>query len=258
MTQPWFEGFNFLVAASYYDIKIENSVEEPGAGLIIGNCYSDQQFPNLTSPFCSLLSRATSGSPQSRLLNNIDLTFFNVGEITARGIDINTRFDMDLPLAPAGEPVNWTFTTATSFVLEQEQQTFDPTDRDDNLNEIGSPQFRLNLDSKFSWGDFTLVSNHRRIGRQFEDPTEIFRDNPFFTGVQLTRDLDFVEAVWYHDAAVVWTRDNFSLSAGVNNITDREPPLIDDSEGPNRNNAVSSTGYDFFGRTYFVTGRITF
>jgi hypothetical protein len=29
--------------------------------------------------------------------------------------------------------------------------------------------------------------------------------------------------------------------------------LINVTEGPNRNNAVSSSGYDFFGRTYFVT-----
>ncbi len=258
MSQPWFEGFNFDLVASYYDIKIKNSVEEPGAGLILANCYSDPDFPGLTSPFCSLLSRNSAAGPESRFLRNIDLTFFNIGELTARGIDINSRFDTDLPIKFNGEPVNWSLSTATSYVLEQEREQFDPSDRDDDLNEIGSPKFRLNVDNKLVFGEFSLISEHRRIGRQFEDVTESFRDNPFFTGMQLTRDLDFVGAVWYHDVAVTWTRDNYSFSAGVNNVADREPPLIDNSEGPNRNNAVSSTGYDFFGRTFFVTGRVTF
>lgn len=256
--QPWYEGFSFSLAASYYDIKITNSVEEPGAGLIFSKCYSDPDFPNLTSPFCSLVDRTQGGDNTSRFINNVDLTFFNIGEITSRGIDINTRFNTDLPIEFDGEPVNFSMSTATSYVLEQEQQTFDPSDRDDNLNEIGTPQFRINVGTNFSWGEFSLVSEHRRIGRQFEDVSESFRDNPFFTGVQLTRDLDFVDAVWYHDVALTWAHNNFSISGGVNNIADREPPLIDDSEGPNRNNAVSTAGYDFFGRSYFVTGRIAF
>ncbi len=258
MDQPWHEGFDFSIAASYYDIKIQNSVEEPGAGLILGNCYSNPEFPGLTSPFCSLVTRNTAAGPESRFLRNIDLTFFNIGELTARGIDINSRFNTDLPLEFGGEAVNWTLTTATSYVLEQEREQFDPTDRDDDLNEIGSPQFRINVDSNFSWGDWTLVSEHRRIGRQFEDNPEAFRDNPFFTGVQLTRDLDFVDPVWYHDVALTYSHDNYTLSAGVNNVADKEPPLIDNSEGPNRNNAVSSAGYDFVGRSYFVTGRVNF
>lgn len=258
LTQTWTDAFDFSVALSYYDIEIDESVEEPSAELIVASCFNDPDFPNLTSPFCDLLSRRTTGDPTSRLLNEINTTFFNIGEITAKGFDLNTRFMMDLPWEIADSPISWTWTTATSYAVEQEQQTFSEADRDDNVGEIGTPEWRLNIGSQFGWGDFTLLSEHRFIGEQSQDDPEGFRDNPLFTGEQLTRDVDFVDGIWYHDVALSWARDQYSISAGINNLTDEKPPLIDDSEGPNRNNAVSSTGYDFFGRTFFVTGRLRF
>jgi iron complex outermembrane receptor protein len=62
-----------------------------------------------------------------------------------------------------------------------------------------------------------------------------------------------VDGTWYTDLSLTYLRDSWSASIGVNNALDEDPPLIDVSEGPNRNNAVSSTGYDFFGRTWFAT-----
>jgi len=257
-TQPWFEDFDFSMALSYYDIEIDDSVEEPSAGLIVGRCFQDPDFPNLSSPFCDLVSRRQTGSPESRLLNNINTTFFNIGELTAKGFDLNTRFVADLPWELADAPVQWTWTTATAYTVEQEEQTFSAEDRDDNAGEIGTPEWRLNIGSQFSWGDFTLLTEHRFIGEQEQDDPDNFRDNPLFAGVQLTRDVDFVDSVWYHDVALAWQGEQYSFSAGINNLADKKPPLIDDAQGPNRNNAVSSTGFDFFGRTFFVTGRYIF
>jgi iron complex outermembrane receptor protein len=50
----------------------------------------------------------------------------------------------------------------------------------------------------------------------------------------------------------------WSATLGVNNLFEEDPPLIDVTEGPNRNNAVSSTGYDFYGRTFFATVAVGF
>lgn len=256
-SQPWTDAFDFSMALSYYDIEIEDSVEEPSAGLIVSRCFQDPDFPDLSSPFCDLVSRQQTGSPESRLLNSINTTFFNIGEITARGFDLNTRFITTLPWELGDSPIDWTWTTATAYTIEQEQQTFSAADRDDNAGEIGVPEWRLNIGSQFSWGNFALLTEHRFIGDQQQDDPEPFRDNPLFAGEQLTRDVDFTDSLWYHDVALSWSGGRYSISAGVNNLLDEKPPLIDDSEGPNRNNAVSSTGFDFFGRTFFVTGRLS-
>lgn len=50
----------------------------------------------------------------------------------------------------------------------------------------------------------------------------------------------------------------FSLTAGINNLYDVTPPLIGASQGPNRNNAVASSGYDFLGRSFFFRATASF
>lgn len=268
ISQPWFEGFDFDIAASYYDIKIKDTVSEPTADLIVSRCFNDLAFPNGTSPFCSLISRPNSGNAVGNIINNINVSFFNIGEVTSRGIDVNTRFGIDLPFAPNSEPVRWTLTSATSYLLEQEIETFDPSDRDDNLGEIGTPKLRVNVGSNFSWGNWSLISEHRRLGAGQQDNTPAFAPHPLLPSADplnpagpsnvLVHIVDSHPSVWYHDVALSYTQDNYSISVGVNNLADKAPPLIHNSAGPNRNNAVSSTGFDFFGRSYFLTARVAF
>jgi iron complex outermembrane receptor protein len=274
VSQPWFEGFTFDLAVSYYDISINNTVSELPADSIIGRCFNDQDFPNLTSPFCSLITRPNSGNPASNIINGVDVSFFNIGNVTSRGIDINSRFGTDLPLKFNGEPVAWASSVAVSYLLEQDIEIFGPmpvdpldpsqgttTDRDDNAGEIGFATTRINIGNSFTWGNWSLTSEHRRIGGQQQDDTDPDLPNAFlpsFPNSPIGHDVDFVEAVWYHDASLTYSQDAYSLSVGVNNIANREPPLIDAGEGPERNNAVTSSGYDFFGRSYFITARVAF
>ncbi len=256
-TQPWFESFDFRVATSYYDVRIRDSVEEPGIGQIVGGCYFDRDFPNQTSPFCDLLTRKSGSNPNSNQLNLIDITFFNIGEITAKGLDFNTQLRF-VPFELDGSPVDFTFSTAISRQLEQETQVFSEADRDDNVGEIGTPKWRANFGTNFAWNNFSLDTEHRVIGKQQQDNTEADRPNPFFISGTPSHDLDSVGTVWYHDASVTYNADTWAMTIGARNILDKEPPLIDDGEGPNRNNAVTSSGYDFFGRTFFVTARKAF
>lgn len=260
VSQPWFEGFDFDVVASYYDIKINDTVSEPTADLIVARCFTDIDFSNGTSPFCSLISRPNSGSASGNIINNIDVSFFNIGEVTAKGLDISTRFNTDLPISFGGEPVNFSLSSALSYQFEREIETFDPADRDDNLGEIGTPETRVNLGSVFSWGDFSLISEHRRIGKGQQDNTPDFAPHPLLPvgDPTLVHIVDNVPSVWYHDAAITYSQDSYSFSIGVNNIADKTPPLVHSSLNVQRNNAVSSSGYDFFGRTFFISGQVNF
>ncbi|MEO1642317.1 MAG: hypothetical protein AAFR74_03205 [Pseudomonadota bacterium] len=67
------------------------------------------------------------------------------------------------------------------------------------------------------------------------------------------------EAVFTHGASVRWRGDTWSLTGGIRNIFDEQPPqtsdLITASGG---NTPVNATGYDIFGREAFVTISKTF
>ncbi|MEM1103681.1 MAG: TonB-dependent receptor [Pseudomonadota bacterium] len=263
LEQPWYDAFQFSIAGSYYDIKINNTVRELDPVFLVNDCYLNPDFPGLTSPFCGRITR-TQGTAGGRNdgIETIDSSFVNVGEITARGFDITTAFGADLPfLAPAGIPMFFSMATTVAYQLEQEEQVFPTAPRDDNAGEIGSPKFRLNNTAVLFWSDFRLSLNSRRIGAQQQDPTLISGFAPFSEDVtgQLSRPVDFVDPVWYHDVALTFERDEVTFTVGVNNVADRDPPLVDFGVGAPQNvNVVTGTGYDLFGRSFFANARIAF
>lgn len=262
--QPWYEGFDFQAAVSYFDIKIENSIEEPTINDLVGNCYTNFDFPNQTHPFCSLITRGTSSNPAVNQIRTADITFFNIGEITSEGIDFTTRFGIT-PFQLDGSDVDWTLGTSIAYQIEQGVITFDPSDFDDNVGEIGTPEVRANISSLFNWRDFTLATQHRFIGKGATDlggaelaaGMRLFNPSGFIAGRPLTRSVDFVESVWYHDASLTYDADSWGLTIGVNNVFDKEPPLIGRGASQ-RNNAVTASGYDLVGRTFFMNARKNF
>ena len=96
-----------------------------------------------------------------------------------------------------------------------------------------------------------------------QDPDVVFgpgdwRDFGFFQSSQIplsvgaTRPVVDAEGQWHHDLGISYNWETGSVTAGINNIFDEEPPLISQEAGPNRNNAVSSARYDQIGQSYFV------
>jgi iron complex outermembrane receptor protein len=99
------------------------------------------------------------------------------------------------------------------------------------------------------------------------DPQEFFGDDGFadygyiasisqiqesITDVGPIRAFTEADGQWQHDIGVTYSFEKSSITLGVNNLTDEEPPRIADGSGPNRNNAVSSARYDMIGRSWFL------
>jgi len=250
--QPWTDRFGLDIAISYWNIVIENTVEESDAGLVVDNCYSDIDFPNLSSPFCSLHTRLTGPNGFSGAINFIDVSFINIGEQTASGIDFNTRFSYSFD----GPGIDLLWSTVSTLYLEQEVQTFSIEDRDDNLGEIGTPEWRFTSTLSTSFGDWEFLMQNRYTGSgQQDNPQEFAQRNwaPLFS-----RQVAWVGSVWYTDISLTYWKEAYSVTAGFSNLFDEDPPLIGPLTGPQRNNAVTSSGYDLFGRTFFLTAKIGF
>jgi iron complex outermembrane receptor protein len=252
--QPWFDQFDFEIAASYWAIEIENTVEELDAGSVLDRCYADRDFEVGTSPFCSRQTRFIRPDGFAGLVNFIDISFINIGEQTAKGIDLNTRLFYTFD--------NWgldlVWTTALTRQLEQEIEIMGPEDRDDNLGEIGTPKLKFMNSLSLLWGDWQMLMDNRYISDGQQDGPNPPLPNRWFIGNPLVQFVDFVDSVWYTDLSLTYSSDIWSVTLGVNNLFDEEPPLISRSKGPNRNNAVTSSGYDFVGRSIFATVQVGF
>lgn len=259
-SQPWFNSFDWDFAATYYDIEIKNTVSELSPSVIVSRCFNDE--PNLASPFCERVTRADTGNRGNNALQLVDASFINVGLETVTGVDFTSRFHTAFD-GVFGQPLDVTWAAGANRLFEQNRLTFTRDDLVDNAGRIGNPKWQFNSTVSLLWDRYQLLWQARYIGQtEFDedilDPFEAPRDSTELAGNVLTFDDAVAERRLYNDISMSADFNRVVLTVGVNNITDQAPPLIDDSEGPNRNNVVTSSGFDLLGRTFFMNATVRF
>jgi len=293
LSQPFWDRFDFDLALTYFDIQIEDTVRALDTGTIVQRCYNDAD--NLASPFCDRVFRdRANASPLNNFISFVRAGFINTGEESATGYDITTRFAMDFDRMT----LNWsTATTFMDERLSQEfppsEADADGSAIVNDVGRIGNPEWTFQSTVGLAWGNFDLIFQSRYFSATEypegianpimtdvdglclrgcplgEDPTVLFAEDGFqdygyadssqiLLSAGPTRSITEAESQWHHDMGVTYNWETASLTVGINNITDEEPPLISWNAGPNRNNAVSSARYDQIGTSYFVNFVMSF
>lgn len=287
VAQPWTDRFDFDVALTYFDITIEDTVRALDPGTIVSRCYNDQ--PNLASPFCERVSRnRANATPLNNFIGFVRAGFVNTGEETASGYDITTRFGMEFDKVS----VNWsTATTFMDERLSQEfpPSEADPDGSAivNDVGRIGNPEWTFQSTIGAAFGNWDLVFQSRYWSdTEFmeglpnpvitdenglclsgcpvgQDPEVVFAEDGFtdygfasttqlMASIGPVRPVTAAEGQWHHDLGLTYNWETASLTIGINNIFDEEPPLISQEAGPNRNNAVASARYDLIGTSAFL------
>ena len=256
VSPPLGENWGFDIAVSYFDIEIEDTVRSIGATTIMGRCFEDA--PDLSSPFCDRISRGQTGAPLFNVINFVDASFVNVGKETSKGIDVNTRLSRTVDLF--GAPIDFGWLTATTFQTDRTEQIFDGGMTDDLRGNFGIADTRLTstvIARHNNWEALWIAryQSGTEAGREARIDADcgVFDDDLDLAGTVETAALCSADSVWYHDFAATYLRDTWALSFGVNNAFDEEPPLVNIGVGSNRANRITSSGYDQFGRSYFLT-----
>ncbi|MFT4926623.1 MAG: iron complex outermembrane receptor protein [Phenylobacterium sp.] len=263
LTPDWDADFKLNFAFTYYDFEIEDTIRSPNGATIMNRCYNDA--PGLTSPFCARLSRTGTNIPSLNFINGIDASFLNVGLETSKGFDVNIDFSTNF----GSVELMWanTYTQMT----EREETIFEGTDADDLLEDFGNAKHRLNSTltltmDNWSWmmvgrfmsgthADQTIMTTALCAPGQFSPSTELILPDGTRPNVQ---PLCEAGSAFYLDTSITWAGENLRVSAGVNNLFDKQAPRISMSAGSNRANIVTSSGYDLFGQTYFVNAAYSF
>jgi iron complex outermembrane receptor protein len=254
--QPFWESFDLVFGATYYNIEIRNEIVEPNAFFILSDCYNDAQFD---SAFCSRISRDTDST---FLL--IDEGFINRDILTARGIDLNLR--VDIPTQMFGRAVDLAADFAFNRALELSTKVLDGGDEavDERTGEFGRPEWQgrgtLRADIgnwRYTWSTRYVSSVQVDVDER-DDFGDIFNHPNVDTclgaanGDVDCRDVDFAENYFTHDASVFYLGDVWTVGAGVRNLFNEAPPFVDGAKVGSFNNSPRGRGYDIFGRTAFV------
>lgn len=268
--QPVFDEFDFTFGANVFNVEVEDSIAIPGTAFSLGQCYGSANFPN--DPFCARRQR----DPLTGLLSFVDNTPFNVSRSEVSGADFNARFNYDVPESFFGG-FNLDVNTVWTWSDEILSQTTDQSVVNNAVGDWGAPEWRGTVNTRVSRGDWSAFWRARYVGEQasiYNDTTPgaafpygqrvyatcelagcVQNDDPSTAFLDFSSVITSADAIFYHDLSVTYSQDTWILRAGVNNIFDEDPALIDQNASGSTqasSNAQLGSGYDLLGRRFFV------
>jgi len=267
--QPFTDSFDLTVGASYYDVKVKDSVVQPAAQFLINDCYVNER--DTRSPFCDRILRDDDGA-----LDFVSQAFINQDQDVVRGLDMNARFAKEF--TAFDRPFEVSFNAKANHILEVSQLFIgdDGTELDDSdRGEFGFAKWTGSLNSRLEYKDFALNLFSRYVGKveQDEDFVDDF-SNVF--GIDTTdngqadtfsdtcggpavgdvncRDVGFAGDYFVHNLGFSYNNEDkdWGVTLAVTNVFDNDPPKVDSSEVTAVSNTPIGAGYNLNGRKFFV------
>lgn len=274
-------GWEVALGATYFDIKLKDSIIEPSSAFIINDCFVLRD-PDTEgeSPFCDRLSYDTDEANTRLLISDINNGFINLNQESVRGFDFNATFGKDVTIG--GEVfdlglnfrANHLIERSSLFIDENGQETFD-----DDAGEVSLPKWTGTGTGTIDYKDFRFTYQIRYVGpveqdEGLRDPFgDAFGNGPDGTPTDFSdtclgggsangvvagdgvfcRDVGFADEQFLHSASLRYRNNAMTLIVGVDNIFDTAPPLVDPSEVLSISNTIIGAGYDYDGREFFAS-----
>lgn len=256
--QPFYDSFDLQLSVTYWNIEIEGSVFEPSGQFLVNECYTSPNFPN--DPFCTRRLR----DPATGFLLEIDATPFNIAQENADGWDFNVAFNTDFTLF--NHDFSYSLNGQATKSEEISQTIILPgaaPQFDDDVGEIGNPEWRGSVIQRLGFGDFDIFWQTRLIGEQEQVDVADIPNNcaptsvdPGGTASIVVDDCYSVDNIIYHDLSLGYDAGDWAFRIGVQNLLDQDPPRIDEDTGgvsTDFRNVPVGLGYDRNGRQVFVS-----
>jgi iron complex outermembrane recepter protein len=251
---------SLVVSIDYFNIKIKNTIGPIGGDAILQNCIATG-----LPVYCSAIQRDTNGSlwrTNSGFVNDLRVNF---GSESTSGIDV--KGDYRLPLQSFGS-LSFSLEGTKLIALNTQPLTNGTSYNCEGLFGVvcgaPSPGWRHVLNTTWStpWDALDIVVRWRYLGSA---KTELLTSYPELAGKALP-DTAYIPAYNYIDISAMFTLyKGVRLQLGVNNIADKDPPIINSSGGGFTSNCPtittnqqSSCNGNTFPGTYDALGRFLF
>lgn len=258
LTPTFLPGFNATI--DYYNIKIDDVISTFGGGTanIINTCYTILGG-DPTSLFCQAIVRRPNST-----IDFVRATAANVSALKLEGVDFQVDYRRALPFNIFDDDTAIALIVRGTRTLKAELHADPLADLVDCVELYGNrcanptPKWRLNNQLSLSSGPVGVNLQHRYFSGAFDNRQVTF-PNPFkgterkFTPI----DRPSSEIGDYHifDASVNFEiNKNYQMMLGVENMFDRNPPVVGDA-ADEQNNTYPSM-YDPFGRKFFVSVQV--
>ena len=265
--QPSFApGLN--VSVDYFNIKVDQFIAGIGANLILNQCLSTQQ-----SFFCGLVHREPGNN--SLFLDPtgfVQDTTLNTGSLSTTGVDLNVNYRTDLSSIGLGDNGSVSVSMVGTWLdtLKTQPLPGGPTydcaglygtvcagPNGEGPAPVWRHKLRVTWNTPYSYGDWfkslSLSAQWRYFGKVTLDA---FDSNPQLNnpGLQYETDRAFSSRSYLDLTANFTVHNNLNFRVGVNNVFDKDPPIIGASNCPVGacNGGTYPQVYDALGRYMFV------
>ncbi|MEG8025777.1 TonB-dependent receptor [Sphingomonas aurantiaca] len=241
----------FSLTVDYYKIKIANYISTVGTTNLIRACYGDADngYTPYNASYCSSLPRDSNSYAITDAVN----TLANTGGVTTRGVDFEARYGLPLGFGAFGaESSKLDFRVSGTRLIAF---NYNPLAAISDLTincagkfgqTCGNPyaKWRLSSRTTYSTGPVTVSVLYRYLSP--------VKDDDSGTVYAVER----IKAYHYFDLTAAFDiKPGFTWSVGVNNIFDKQPPIMGDNQ--QQANTYPST-YDPYGRAFFVSTNVKF
>jgi outer membrane receptor protein involved in Fe transport len=239
---------NWIFNLDYYDIEVEDYIGNFSAQEVLDGCYKlgdPAQCAKIRRIFGTLTA---DGSGVELLTTNLDY-------IQAEGIEFGFQFGVGLPLGEL------TFSGNVNHYLTQESQSSSTTPVLDCLGYYGTscgnplPETRWIQRTTWSVGMFDFSYLWRHLGGVDIERVQVNTPPGVFPAFQSIDSYDYFDL--FVGANLT---ENVSLSFGVTNVTDEDPPVVGNEAGTTSANSGNTfpSVYDVLGRVFAAGVKVRF
>jgi iron complex outermembrane recepter protein len=254
--QPSFIS-NLVLSVDAFSIKIKDTITSLSSNTIINNCATTGD-PTL----CGLIHRGPSGSLWLSTANFVQATNVNIGTVSTKGIDVAGRYRLEMgpKLGKLDFALSGTYTKDFLTQPLPAGASYDCAGFWGTTCGAPLPLWRHVLNSTWAtpWAGLDFTVRWRFIGPSETDRAStnpqlnLGKENNFYTATAHIPGYNYIDL-----SAFVPLGNNFNLRVGVNNVADKNPPLILNgalTDCPNNtcNDNTWVGTYDALGRYIFV------
>jgi outer membrane receptor protein involved in Fe transport len=237
----FFRGFDLSV--DYYKIKVNNAITQVDFQDSVTQCVESGD-PN----FCANVTR----DPNTGIIKTVDSIYLNGASYEVAGLDTQAHYVLRPKLFGSGERID--LTVYWNHKFQQDKTPFSGAFVSHQLGKADVYSTTQNIGTGFK-DQLTLNAGYQ-IGAFGLSYT--FR---YYSPVVTSTAGDYIPSYTYHDLQgrlTIGENKNYEFYFGVNNLFDKQPPLVTDltNQWPGTNTVAST--YDLLGRRFYAGVRATF
>ena len=240
-TPHWVQGLSFTT--DYWNIHIRNAIQDGGVdpNSIVNACYVLNQ-----PAACGAITRGETGD-----ITGVQTPNLNFGYENAQGLDFDLSYGFDAATVGLQGVVPGHFQVSgdAQYLLKDDIENADGS----NNQQAGTfntttgkvePRWKARLAVDYSQDSWSADFSERYAGGVKNDvgPIDVLGND--------------AAGVFYTDLSGTYTYKNVSVTVGVDNLFDKDPPTI--TGDLCACNGLSVGGYDFTGRFIYMKGSVKF